>query len=530
MPPNIPHTEVKSVTWTNYHGTIRDKPVATYCTPDVLGEAGSGAPRRMARHAEALKAILEHCISGPTIRPLRVVGSTWSLSNIIEPDEVVLDPGYLNIMLKIRKEWTSAAYQAGRGALGYVPIFVQGGTKVATINRRFGELGLALQTSGASDGHRIAGCVATGTHGSALDIGAVHDTLLAVHLVVSPAQSLFLRRKDAPITDDVPAWLEKESGLATTVVPVDTDQFAAALVSLGSLGVVFGVVIEAAPLYQLERMNVVRPLHDPEMWRAMETLDSAAIAALTGVAERPYHFSVVLNPYARAGKPGAFATAMWKVAPGGTFAPAPPVRPDSSSDLMGLVGDLSDTLDGALPSLVLTHILNGQVESRYPPGPLSTVFPGEAFGPTGLPPGHGTSTEIVVDHARAIDALAAVLEVLGDEARADRHLLGGIGVRFVPRTDALLGMNIHAMNCYIELPSIRNDEVEAIYAKCWAALDDAVIPYACHWGQLLPKSPNLTRYFGPRVARWQAARVAMIPDPKCRSVFASRMLAHAGLS
>lgn len=33
---------------------------------------------------------------------------------------------------------------------------------------------------------------------------------------------------------------------------------------------------------------------------------------------------------------------------------------------------------------------------------------------------------------------------------AGRHFLGAVAVRFVPQTNALLGMNINEKNCYIE--------------------------------------------------------------------------------
>jgi hypothetical protein len=75
-------------------------------------------------------------------------------------------PANLDVMLKIRGEWLEPEYRGGRGASGKVPIFTQGGATIASMNRRLAEIGLALQTTGAADGHRLAGCIATGTHGS----------------------------------------------------------------------------------------------------------------------------------------------------------------------------------------------------------------------------------------------------------------------------------------------------------------------------------------------------------------------------
>ena len=69
----------------------------------------------------------------------------------------------------------SPAY-AARSAQRYVPVYFQGGTGVASINERLGKEGLALQTSGGGNGHRIGGCIATGTHCSRSAIGSLHDT------------------------------------------------------------------------------------------------------------------------------------------------------------------------------------------------------------------------------------------------------------------------------------------------------------------------------------------------------------------
>src|SRR5688572_23896961 len=186
MPLKFPFTEVKSVTrWSNYSGTIGPLAVPVYCTPDVLADSGADAPRKMRRHGEALKAIIKHCWDTPNAT-LRAVGARWSFSNILRPGHVIVDPANMNTLLRVKTEWLSQSYRNARSPRGFVPIFAQGGTQIASINRRLLDAGLALQTSGAGDGHRIAGCLATGTHGAALSIGAVHDTVLAFHLVTAP--------------------------------------------------------------------------------------------------------------------------------------------------------------------------------------------------------------------------------------------------------------------------------------------------------------------------------------------------------
>jgi hypothetical protein len=41
---------------------------------------------------------------------------------------------------------------------------------------------------------------------------------------------------------------------------------------------------------------------------------------------------------------------------------------------------------------------------------------------------------------------------------------------------------------------------------------------------------RVSRYFGDRVSRWKAARALILPDELARDVFATPILADAGLS
>lgn len=525
--PSIPFSEVKTVTrWSNYHGTVRDVSLPVYCTPDVMQEAGTSGPRRLARHGSALRALVKHCFDHQLT--LRTLGGRWSMSNVLAPADVTLDPANLNVVLKVRKEWQTDEYHQRQTNSHGTPVFVQGGTHIASLNRRLAQSGLALQTSGASDGHRIAGCIATGTHGSALSVGAVHDTVLAVHLMVSPDRCLLLQPRSAYFTDDLAHWLQTETGLPTDAI-ADDDLFHAALVSLGSLGIVHGVVLEAVPLYRLLQRQELRTLRHPDVQGALSTLATRPFH--TPIAERPYHFQLVLHPYPEPGSPAAFCTMYWKVPSTVSHPTSPaPVEPDLSSDVMGLIASLSNTVDLPGSTELIRHFLDDQLAHRYKPGHGHTGFPGEIFGPTSLPPGHGTSTEIVVALEDATVAVDTIYEVLQREASHGKHLLGAIGLRFVPKTRALLGMNIHAMNCYIELPSIANDEVESIYRKVWAALQSGGTGYALHWGQRLQFSrAQLDTYYGDRTLRWAKARHAILSSPKARQVFATPLLAEVGL-
>ncbi len=526
--PQFPFTEVKTVRrWTNYSGSLPEREVPLYCTPDVIGVAGEAVPRKLRRHGAALTAILEHCFRAPA-SSLRAIGSRWSFSNIVQPELLVVDPANLNAMSRVAAPWISPGYRQRRPAARFTPMFVQGGARIASINRRLLESGLALQTSGSGDGHRIAGCIATGTHGSALGVGAMHDTLLGLHLLTAPRKSVFVQPSPRVFTPDVAAWLERETGIPTLDQP-DNELFGAAQVALGSLGFVQGVVLETVPIYSLSGRVLSRPGNDPAVWSTLEDLDTSRLHP--DIAERPFHFEVVFHPYPRAGKPGAFVRMLWK-GPGGAAvheSPMPSV-PALASDTMGLISTLSGALGGSLATLALQELISAQLESRYRPGEVRAEVPGMMFGPTGLPPGSGASTEVIVALEHVRRTLGLLFGILDAEAVRGRHLLGPVALRFLPETTSLLGMNQGATNCFIELPSVHTHEVLGIYRAFWDALDGAGIPFGCHWGQMHGMNPErVQRFYGDRAKRWMAARDRLLPSPEAKRVFSAPLLREVGL-
>jgi hypothetical protein len=522
----FPHTRESSIDrWSNFHGTIRDRAVPLFLVPDVPGAIESAVAPRLRRSGEALSAIVAYALQSR--KTLRVQGSRWSLSDAIGSGAILLDSAYLNAIMPVRTAWLTEDYVSKRSSSGFVPIFAQGGTTIHDLHKALGELGLALRTSGAADGQRIAGAIATGTHGSAIDFGAMHDAVLGVHLIVAGDKALFLMPRSNPaMTTDVGDWLGEETGIPTETVR-DDDAFAAAQVSLGSLGVVHGVVIEAEPLYGLRRQVIPIDFRDAALGRAVETLDALPLQPYRPT--RPFHFEVVLSPYPTAGA-GAFVVLMWKEDPVAAPIAPPPKDPELSLELFGFIGLLAGLINDPWGGQAIEALVNALLASRYAARVDDPRSPGEVFGPTTLPPGNGTSTEIAVAHEHALSALDAIYGAIAAEAAEGRHHLGVLGVRFVPRgTGALLGMNKSAMTMNVEIGGIQTIEAMRIFDRCWQALDLAQIPFACHWGQQGGHTrERVRRYFGARANRWRAARRAML-TAAARDVFASPMLVVAGL-
>ena len=89
--------------------------------------------------------------------------------------------------------------------------------------------------------------------------------------------------------------------------------FSCRAVSLGSLGVVFGVIVEATPLYHFRIRRVRARIQSEAMWHAIRTLDTSALHH--DIAAKPYHFDVIIHPYPDTEREMMFATLMWKEHP-----------------------------------------------------------------------------------------------------------------------------------------------------------------------------------------------------------------------
>ena len=510
MPPDLQPTvqRTRRKRWRNFHQTVTQ-------TVAQLVDVWNARPGVASFPAyNATTAALQDLI-GEAVRDglrLRALGGGWSFSPAAATDGLLVNTRPLNYQFSLAEQNTHADYSGSAANL----VFAQCGVSVAELNVALRRRGKSLPTSGASNGQTIAGALSTGTHGSALDQGGLHDLVTALHLVTGPDRHVWLERASAPTLSDASvAFLGAE-------VIRDDALFDAAIVSFGSFGILHGVVLEVEDLFYVQEYRR-QHAESPATWAAIEHLDVSGLQDLGRAPDvRPYFFQAVYNPYDR--RDGPYLTVMYREEERPAGCPSPTRsgggwRPgDSAADVIGRITDVSSALT---PTLV-----NALFPQQYPD--VDGVFGtwGEMFGDTSLQ-GRAASTAMGIPLDRVREAVDALFDL------NEHHQISGIfALRYVRGSRAPLAFTRHAPHtCVLEIDGAYSRRMLRFYDVAWRHLMDLGIPVTFHWGKMLPLAADWVRrsYGDDAVDAWLTARETLLPTPALRRVFANEMLEQLGL-
>jgi FAD/FMN-containing dehydrogenase len=440
---------------------------------------------------------------------LRALGGGWSFTEAPLTDGWMVNTKWLNLYFNNVSALVHPGYAGDRAGLR----FAQCGCSIQELNANLRTEKRSLRTVGASNGQTIAGAMSTGTHGAALDVGAIPDYVVGLHVVVGPNRHVWLERASRPVMkDDFAARLNAE--------PVRDDElFAAALVSFGSFGVIHGVMFETDPIFLLQMFRRRMPL-DAGFRHALDTLDFSRIQLPEG-AERPYHFQVVANPYTLA--KGVHVTTMYRLPFHPDYTPPPDVFGGfgPGDDALSFVGKISDRVPQIIPALATNVLAQAYKDVENVQGTI-----GEIFSNTNTR-GKATATSLGLPLDRATEVMDLALEL----NRAQGPFASLVAFRFVKATGATLGwQRFGPATCILELDAPLSDRTARLYRLMWQALLDRGIPHTFHWGkQHALDAAGVRRAYGPARDRWVAARERLL-DPAARATFTNDYLQRLGLA
>lgn len=512
--------KMRSRTWQNWHETVEApiKGVATIWYPDDAPTYGADAINRCTRAIQ--RAIAE---AQRRNVPCRAVGSTWSLSLVPATDGILIDTSRLKGLKPVRPSQIDPAYPGGVDAAAGLWL-LQSGATVAELNTMLesDRYGRSLRTSGAANGQSFVGAAAAGTHGSALGVGALHDHIVAIHLLAGPTKQVWLERASRPVLKAAfPASLGAE-------VIRDDALFNAVVVGLGAFGVVHNVVIETRPRFLLAARSFARDAAgalltlDAAMRRVIATLDFDSHPMLKPAAgdPQPYFFQPIIDPNTNPVQ--VLVTQMFERPWRAGYVPSYALNQASFGpgyDFISLLGRLLDIFQPAVP--LVSQIAKGQLFDLS----ARTGSWGEMFG-FKTPRTKVASGSVAVgigDALKTIDLLIALNAEIGPAPLV-------FGCRYVKKSPALLAMNRFDTSFVVSIDGIFNAASNRFFAAIPARMEAAGIPFTQHWGKTNGYTPARTAAaFGGDLAAWIAARHRLLPDPVDRVTFTNAYMRERGL-
>lgn len=511
----------ENYTWMNEHNNVQRQGVKRYQTyNDTAGNSWKGGLQQI---QAMLKTALEKRDR------VRSYGGRWSLSDAAASNTYVHDSKPLTFFAPVNpaKIKGAAIFADDARPLSERLFFVQSGVQVMQLNNVLEKRGLALATTGASNGQTLGGAISTGTHGSALKVGAMQEYVRAIHLVTSDEKHYFIQPESGTVLD--PSF----AGVLGAESLVDDDIFYSTLVSFGAFGVIHGYVIEAVSLYMLRTHCEKRSFDDlVSVFSALESFDAKNDSSLCGCLggfgmpdlDGLHHVDIVVNPHTPADN--AYLRVMEKLPfDKSKLSPAPAaLQTRVGDDIIAMIGRVSDFAGDLVP--YITNMLFGSfadVQHGY------TQVPRNIFGDSTIykTKRGSNSLELGVPVTSSLQATRIVMRK-AHEAK----IPGVLGIRFLKPTKATLGFTRYApLTCTIEVPAVNTESTRQGYADICAALDVAGIPFTLHWGQEGDYSPyRLDKMYGDAVDTWKAARNTLLPDAAQKYIFTNDFMKRCGLA
>lgn len=494
---------------------------------------------------QQLKDILSQVKVG---RRIRAYGSKWSMNNISYLNDTLIETWGLNYY-KIGiddPKYVTFDYQTKSNHLA----FVQSGVMVKHLNTVLEAAGLSLITAATSDGQRLVGAISTGTHGSAPYYGTMTEFVRGIHIVISGTEHFFIQRKSDPT---VTVTFANEFLNGATLIE-NNDLFDAALVGLGSFGIIHAMVIEVEPLYVLRTQYSKVNYNDIK--NDIATMDVSSFG-LNGFNEVPYYIKFVLNPYNLKKtfinvaekipiEAESALTSSYLQNPNshdknffiedpivtilGTIAKKFTWLQFLDNNFKGIFRPMRNTLRRFAYSQILdiVTIIYMRNWARADMQTSGAIFQAGEENPR---PYTSTGFEIAVPVERVTEVVDICLVIL-----RRRPSVQQIVVRYTKGSNATLASAPFAMTAFVDMYGIWNtgffDDTEGIYNEIFEAVTASAIPHCYHFGKKLPPTSNWivdSCYGMERRDAWIKQRELFLDDPATRNMFSSDTLEMLGL-
>lgn len=408
---------------------------------------------RPASEAELAEMVAKAASSGERVR---AVGSGHSFTDCACTDGVMIDMSGLQRVIEVDSANGLAT--------------VEGGAKLHPLFAQLAHHGLGLENQGDIDKQSITGATATATHGTGARFTNVSAQITALRLVTAAGDILTLS---------------------------EGDEYLAARVSIGALGVISQVTLRVVPLFTLHRTDEVLPLTT-----TLERLDE--------LVDGNDHFEFFVFPHAD--KVLARSTRRSneepKPVPGWKRTISDTIE-NTGLDLFCRTGQL---FPAAAPRLnrVLTSLMSPSTVQdhgwRVYASARNVKF---------------TEMEYAIPRAHAATAVERVIDVV---RRRNLPIMFPLEVRWGAADDAFLSCAYGRETCYIAVHQYAGMEFESYFRAVEEIMDD----YAGrpHWGKRHYQSAATLRDRYPEWDRFAAVRDRLDPDRAFLNDYTRRVLGN----
>ena len=512
--------------WVNGHENFKHRFQKNASFRLVLPDSVQDSTTRYRMTTANFGWLIQHAIQNNI--HLRAMGNGWSFSEVGICEGGVVDTKALRLSFALKNSFVSPNYlQQDKSSADL--FFVQCGMSILQINEKLEAAGRSLKASGASNGQSIAGATSTGTHGAAFNVGAVHDAIVGLHIVVGPARHVWIEKKSNPVaSDQFIAWLGAEK-------ISDDDCFNSAVVSFGCFGFIHGVLLETEPIFLLEEHKSGEITYDQSLMHTLSTLDFGPIAAHLPyppgtINKELYHFDALVNPHDFENnnpEKGVYIKTMYKI-PYRTDYPKR-IRENKGhqygDNTLGLIQTVLDTLGSKISTFLVPRLVGTLLPLAFKPGPAAFGTVGETFNNTKFR-GKAASAAIGMDISSVNKVLETIIAV-----NKEAPFPGILSFRFVKGTTALLAFTKFPSTCVLEMDGVEAAVTRNFYKKVWDALEEKGISYTLHWGKInfnLDAARVRKMYGDSRVDKWIECRHQLL-DESTRKVFTNVFMEKCGL-
>jgi hypothetical protein len=232
-------------------GANTNEPWANWANNQSVRPAGHLHPKT----PEEVVAIVKTAERDPRAR-VRAVGSSWSFPDIaMTPWYIVETNGLRGVITDVIDGSVLTEHAPDPKYL----VHVEAGIQVESLMAVLDSKGLAPFTMGGSSGQTLGGVISTGVHGSDWDRGPIVHAVRAIELVGPGGVQHWIEPDEWRITNEAP--LRARLG-PDVQIHYDDDRFDSVLVSIGSMGIITSVVVEATDQVLLARSIETLPWSD----------------------------------------------------------------------------------------------------------------------------------------------------------------------------------------------------------------------------------------------------------------------------